>query len=79
VHVLLLVVEDVAGDRRAPEATELEERLRVVGQEARAEEHLRGLRDVPVDAQPEAVEDVTDVHARARREPTLLDRGLARA
>ncbi|HEX2690096.1 MAG TPA: hypothetical protein VHN14_25955 [Kofleriaceae bacterium] len=38
---------DVAGDRRAPEPTELEERLRVVGQEARAVEHPA--RDAEID------------------------------
>jgi hypothetical protein len=36
----------------------IEQRLRVVGQELRPVEHLRGLRDLPVDAQTEPVEDV---------------------
>ncbi len=79
VEVLLLVVNDVARDLRAPKAPELEQRLRVVWQERGSVEHLRGLGDVPVDAQAKPVEDVADVHARAGREPALLDGGRSRA
>ncbi|MBN2197226.1 MAG: hypothetical protein JW751_30775 [Polyangiaceae bacterium] len=76
VEVLLLVVEDVAGDPRFAKVAQLEQPLREVGQEARSAQHLRGLRDLAVDAQPEPVEDVANVHARPCREGSLLDRDL---
>ena len=65
VQVLLPVVHDVAGDLGAPKAPQLQQRLRVVRQELGPVEELRGLRELPVDAQPEPVEDVAHIRARA--------------
>ncbi len=56
---------DTLEDGHLTLAPELEQGLRIIGQELRPVEHLRGLRDVPIDAQSEPVEDVADVQARA--------------